>query len=87
MRCGSSTVGKYAQSSCVSCRLDLLLLFYYGHFQYVLKEIFAWSVGLMLCKDVLKSVIIMYGALYVMILGTTMMLWWCVDSWDTPHLV
>ena len=56
-------------------------------FQYVLKEIFAWSMGVTVHKDVLKSVIIMCGALCVMMLGTTVMLQWCVDSWDSLCLV
>ena len=50
------------------------VFFFVFFFQCVLKEVFAWSMGPTICKDVLKSVIIMCGALCVMMLGTIMML-------------
>ena len=65
--------------------MDHLVKFF--TFQCVLKEIFAWSMGLTVHKDVLKSVIIMCGVLYVMMPGTIMMLQLCVDSWDSLYLV
>ena len=55
--------------------------------QYVVKEAFAWWMELLLCKAVLKSVIAMSGALFVMTRGTPMMQGLCADNLGFPHQV